>query len=144
MWYLSRSRFASIIGVHRVCFTQPLCTKCLRDTENNKVFSNFLINPKMRDILAKIIECWKDDKTQDFPHDCRTVDTYAILQLFPCENSANALCATQHKMHVNIIFMTMIVGSTPCPTGPHSPIPAGHQLCNKSPKRNENVHHVTT
>ena len=38
----------------------------------------------MRDVMAKMRECGKYAKMRDFPHDCGTVDTYAIyLCLIP-------------------------------------------------------------
>ena len=45
------------------------------------IFRSFFpeIKPRMHDVLTKMRECGKEGKMQDFPHDCRMVDTYAII-----------------------------------------------------------------
>ncbi len=42
----------------------------------------------MRDVLAKMRECWKDVKIRDFPHDWLTPmpTEYALLQVFVSSN----------------------------------------------------------
>ena len=41
-------------------------------------FCYFEIKPEMRNVFAKMRECGKYAKLRDFPHDCGTVDTYAV------------------------------------------------------------------
>ena len=38
----------------------------------------------MRDVLAKMRECVKDEKMRDFPHYCEMVDTNALVNMRYC------------------------------------------------------------
>ena len=63
-------------------FAELFRIKCLHKAIIIAIFSDFCyfqIKPEMQDVIAKMRECGKLANMRDFPHDCGTVDTYALL-----------------------------------------------------------------
>ena len=90
--------------------------KCLPGEEKSKILDHFFhleIQPKIRDVLAKMRECGKDVKMRDFQHDCGMVDTYDISvkgpiyltkhtedpDMFPYSTEALRWLLTQHYIN---------------------------------------------